>query len=65
MFEVEFAKEREELGLSQQDAAMILHVSRVTYIKWENEPDLMPIGKYKRLVSEFERLRELREQPLD
>lgn len=57
----EFKHEREELGLSQQDAAMLLGVSRVTYIKWELEPDTMPIGKYERLINEFARLRELKE----
>lgn len=58
----EFRDEREELGLSQLDAAMLLNVSRVTYIKWETEPDTMPIGKYERLMAEFARLRELKEQ---
>jgi DNA-binding XRE family transcriptional regulator len=58
----EFREEREELGLSQLDVAMLLDVSRVTYIKWEQEPNTMPIGKYERLVSEFKRLRELKEQ---
>lgn len=58
----DFRTEREELNLSQQDAAMLLDVSRVTYNKWEQEPDTMPIGKYELLISEFERLRNLKEQ---
>ena len=61
MFNKEFYKDREELGLTQQDAAMLLGVSRVTYIKWETDPDTMPIGRYERLVRELARLRELKE----
>lgn len=57
----DFKSEREELNLTQQDAAMLLDVSRITYIKWEQEPDTMPIGKYEKLVSEFARLRNLKE----
>lgn len=60
----EFRTERIELGLSQQDAAMLLGVSRVTYNKYEQEPETMPIGKYEKLVAEFARLRELKEQEL-
>ena len=58
----DFRLEREELGLTQLDAAVLLGVSRVTYSKWELEPDTMPIGKYEQLLREFERLRELKEQ---
>lgn len=54
--------EREELNLTQQDAAMLLDTSRITYIKWESDPNTMPLGKYERLLSEFARLRELKEQ---
>ena len=57
----DFKAEREELGLTQQDAAVLLGVSRITYIKWETEPDTMPIGRYEQLLSEFARLRELKE----
>lgn len=53
--------QRKELKLMQQDAAMLIDVSRVTYIKWENDPSTMPIGKYDQLISEFGRLRELKE----
>lgn len=60
-FNKEFKQEREELNLTQQDAAMLLGVSRVTYIKWENEPETMPIGRYEQLISEFARLRNLKE----
>lgn len=58
----EFRAEREELNLSQQDAAMLISVSRVTYIKYEDDPDTMPIGKYERLMDEFKRLRAIKEQ---
>ena len=57
----EIKRQRKELRLTQQDAAVILSVSRVTYIKWESEPATMPIGKYEQLMTEFARLRELRE----
>lgn len=56
-----FRQEREELNLTQQDVAMLLDVSRVTYIKWETEPDTMPVGKYEQLLREFARLRNLKE----
>lgn len=54
-------QEREELRLTQADAAVIIGVTRVTYIKWENDPGTMPIGKYEQLMSEFARLRSLKE----
>lgn len=57
----QFKAEREELNLTQQDAAMLLNVSRITYIKWESEPDTMPIGKFELLKSEFARLKSLKE----
>lgn len=58
----QFRDERLELGLSQQDAAMLIDVSRVTYIKYEERPETMPIGRYERLMAEFARLRQLKEQ---
>lgn len=54
--------ERMELGLSQLDAAYLLGVSRPTYIKWEQDVSEMPIGMYEKLLSEFKRIRELKEQ---
>lgn len=54
--------ERIELGLSQLDAAYLLGVSRPTYIKWEQNVGDMPIGQYEKLLSEFKRIRELKEQ---
>lgn len=54
-------KSREEIHLTQQDAAILLGVSRVTYIKWENEPMTMPLGKYEQLMSEFDKLTKLKE----
>lgn len=58
----DFKPLREGLGLTQLDAAVLLGVSRITYIKWESEPDTMPIGKYEKLMSEFARLSNLKEQ---
>lgn len=60
-FNKQFKSEREELNLTQQDAAMLINVSRVTYIKWEQDPESMPIGKYEQLIREFARLRNLKE----
>ncbi len=62
MIDKKFKEERLELGLSQLDAAYLLGVSRPTYIKWEQDIDQMPIGKYEQLLSEFKRIRELKEQ---
>ena len=53
---------RMQLGLTQQDAAVLIGVSRVTYIKWEQDLDTMPIGKYELLKREFDRLEELKDQ---
>lgn len=54
--------ERTELGLSQQDAGMLIGVSRITYIKWEKNTGLMPIGKYEDLMLAFDRLKQLKEE---
>lgn len=56
----DFEKERKALKLTQLDVAMMLGVSRFTYIRWEQEPDTMPIGKYEQLLKEFDRLKELK-----
>ena len=58
----QFRDMRKELHLTQLDAAVLLGVSRVTYIKWEQEPETMPIGKYEQLMAELTRLQELKEQ---
>jgi len=52
--------DRKELNLMQQDCAMLLGVSRVTYIKWEQDPGTMPLGKYEKLLTEFERLKQIK-----
>ena len=57
----EFKKERKELNLTQQDVAILLGVTRVTYAKWEEDPSTMPLGKLELLKREFERLRNLKE----
>jgi len=51
---------RIELGLTQLDVAILLGVSRVTYIKWEQQPLLMPIGKYEELMVAYDNIRELK-----
>ena len=51
---------RVELGLTQLDVAILLGVSRVTYIKWEQQPLLMPIGKYEELMVAYDNIRELK-----
>lgn len=56
MFDKNLKDERESLKLSQQDVAILLGVSRVTYIKYEQDPDSMPLGKYEQLMAEFIRL---------
>lgn len=53
-------QKRMQLGLTQQDVAVLLGVSRVTYIKWEQDLDTMPIGKYEQLMRELDRLNELK-----
>lgn len=62
----EIAKNLEErrmrLGLTQQDAGVLLGVSRVTYIKWEQDINTMPIGKYEQLMREFDRIEQLKEE---
>lgn len=56
-----FKELREELKLTQNDLAIYLDVSRTTYIKWEQEPDSMPLGKYEQLVNELKRLKQIKE----
>lgn len=56
MFDKNLKDKREALKLSQQDVAILLGVSRVTYIKYEQDPDSMPLGKYEQLMAEFIRL---------
>lgn len=47
--------------MTQLDVAILLGVSRVTYIKWEDDPDTMPIGKYKELIHELEGFKKIRD----
>lgn len=56
-----FKELREELKLTQQDMAVYLDVSRITYIKWETEPNTIPLGKYEQLMTELERLKAIKE----
>lgn len=63
MYEInkQIREQRRELRLTQQDAAVMIGVTRITYIKWENDPGTMPIGKYEELMAEFARLKALKE----
>ena len=56
MFDKNLKHKRESLKLSQQDVAILLGVSRITYIKYEQDPNSMPLGKYEQLMAEFIRL---------
>lgn len=55
-------EEREALKLTQQDCAVILGVSRVTYNRWEQDLDTMPLGKFEEILTKFEQLRKLKEK---
>lgn len=57
-----FAKERRSLYLTQGDVALAIGVSRFTYIKWENDPDTMPIGRYEEVIEFFAKQRAKREE---
>ena len=57
----ELRARREKLNLSQQDMALVMNVSRVTYIKWEQDPTTMTIAKYRELIDELERLEHIKE----
>ena len=48
---------RERVGLTQQQVANLIGVSRNTYIKYEQHPEVMPLGKYETLNKELRRLR--------
>lgn len=39
--------EREQLGLTQADMALVFRVVRITYLKWESEPRNMKIWQYE------------------
>ena len=51
--------ERLALKITQADMAVIIGVSRLTYIKWEKNMSLMPIGRYKQICNEFNRMTKL------
>lgn len=51
---------RMEVDLSQLDVAVILGVSRPTYVKWEQDPLTMPIGKYEEMMYAIDRLKVLK-----
>src|SRR5437868_15101632 len=47
--------ERLALKLTQADMAVIIGVSRLTYIKWERNRMLMPVGRYTQICIELDR----------
>ena len=52
---------RKELGYTQLDIALTLGVSRQTYNRWEQHPEVMPVGIYKATIDEFDRAKTVRE----
>ena len=54
---------RETLKLTQADMAIFLGVSRLTFIKWENYIETMPLGKYVQLTQEYQRLQSFQPTP--
>lgn len=45
---------REKLKILQADMAVLLGVSRLTYIKWEKDEREMPFGKYYQALEYLE-----------
>lgn len=57
---IELRPIREVLNITQQDMAAVLGVSRLTYIKWENNLDKMPLGRYAEAWKHLSRLNDLK-----
>lgn len=55
----DFAELRKSLKLTQSEVAVMLGVSRTTYIKYELHPDTIPLGKYKKLVKILNKFKEI------
>lgn len=55
--------ERKALKLTQADMAVIIGVSRLTYIKWERKMMLMPIGRYWQICIELDKRKALKTAP--
>lgn len=51
---------RDELKLSQQEVAVMLDVTRMTYSKWEKNPSNMPLGKILEANEKLNKLKELK-----
>jgi DNA-binding XRE family transcriptional regulator len=56
---------RENLKLTQAWVAAQLNVSRLTFIKWENHTETMPIGKYAELINLYESLERTSKENLE
>lgn len=51
----DFRPIREQLKITQDEAARYINVTRATYIKYEKFPETMPLGKYMRLIQWFKK----------
>lgn len=50
---------RELYKLTQADVALHLGVSRVTYTRWEAQPDKIPLYQYRKLLKHFQHCHDL------
>lgn len=51
---------RQVLHITQAEMAVLLDVSRLTYIAWEKDIDKMPLGKYRQAWQHLSRLHDLK-----
>lgn len=58
----DLVKQRKDLKLTQEDVALALGVSRVTYNNWEQKISTMPVGRYEQVLELFENLRAKRKE---
>lgn len=58
----DLVKQRKDLKLTQEDVALALGVSRVTYNNWEQNISTMPVGRYEQVLELFENLRAKRKE---
>lgn len=56
---------RKDLKMTQLDVAIMLGISRVTYNKYEQDVNSMPMGSYRRIIEVFNKLYELRSDIYD
>jgi transcriptional regulator with XRE-family HTH domain len=58
----DLVKQRKDLKLTQEDVALALGVSRVTYNNWEQNISTMPVGRYEQVLRLFDNLRAKRKE---